>query len=88
MISDPDEVDRCERAADVRREIAGEGGAGLDDTSVESRIGVDAKEVRGPLVFLSIVGSLWGCWSSRMSSFRTLFFRLNLAEAGGLLANS
>ena len=92
-ISDPDEVDRCERADDVRREIAGEGGAGLDDTSVESRVGVDVEEVRGSLVFLSVIVWLCGCWScagwlSRVSSFKTLFFRLNLAEAGGLLANS
>jgi len=91
-ISDPDEVDRCESAVDVRREIAGEGGAGLDDTSVESRAGVDA-EVRGSLVFLSAIASLCGCWSSvgwllRTSSFKTFFFRLNLADAGGLLANS
>lgn len=90
-ISDPDDVDRCERAVDVRREITGEGGAGLDDTSVESRGGVGAKEVRNSLVFLSVIVSLCGClsgWSSRTSSFKTLFFRLNLAEVGGLLANS
>ena len=92
-ISDPDEVDRCERADEVRREVAGEGGAGLDDTGVESRVGVDVKEVRSSLVFLSIIVSLCGCWScagwlSRISSFTTLFFRLNLAEVGGLLANS
>ena len=92
-ISDPDEVDRCERAADVRREIAGEGGAGLDDTSVGSRVGVEAREVRSSLVFLSVIASrrgFWSCvgWSSRMPSFKTLFFRLNLAEGGGLLANS
>ena len=60
-ISDPDEVDRCERAVDVRREIAGEGGAGLDDTSVESRVGVDAKELRGSLVFLSVIVSVCSC---------------------------
>jgi len=92
-ISDPDEVDRCESAVDVRREIAGEGGAGLDDTSVESRVGVGAMEVRGSLAFLSVIVSLCGCWScvgwlSRMPSFKILFFRLNLAETGGLLANS
>lgn len=61
MISDPDEVDRCERAVDVRRDIAGEGGAGLDDTSVESQVGVDAEEVRGSLVFLSVIVSLRSC---------------------------
>lgn len=60
-ISDPDEVDRCERAVDVRREIAGEGGAGLDDTSVESRVVVDAKVLRGSLVFLSVIVSLCSC---------------------------
>lgn len=59
--SDPDDVDRCERAVDVRREITGEGGAGLDDTSVESRVGVGAREVRGSLVFLSVIVSLCGC---------------------------
>jgi len=60
-ISDPDDVDRCERAVDVRREITGEGGAGLDETSVESRVGVGAKEFRGSLVFLSVIVSLCGC---------------------------
>jgi len=60
-ISDPDEVDRCERAVDVRREIAGEGGAGLDDTSFESRVGVDAKGVWGSLAFLSVIGFLCSC---------------------------
>jgi len=93
-ISDPDEVDRCERAADARRDVAGEGGAGLDDTSIESRMEADVKGVRGSLIFFSaIIVSLCGCrscagWSSRTCSFKTLFFRLNLAEAGGLLANS
>ena len=86
-ISGPDEVDRCERAVDVRRDIAGEGGAGLDDTSVGSYGGVDTREVRGSLAFLSVIVSLCG-WLSRMSSFKTLFFRLNLAEGGGLFANS
>ena len=57
-ISDPDEVDRCERAVDVRREMAGEGGAGLDDTRVASRVGLDTKEVRGSLVFVSVIVSL------------------------------
>ena len=92
-ISDPDEVDRCERAGEVRQEIAGEGGVDLDDTSLESRVGVDIKEIRSSLVFLSVVVSLCGCWScagwlSRISSFMILFFRLNLADVGGLLANS
>lgn len=57
-ISDPDEVDRCERAADARREIAGEGGAGLEDTRIGSRVGVDVKEFRGSLVFLSVIASV------------------------------
>ena len=92
-ISDPDEVDRCERADEVRREIAGEGGVDLNDMSLESRVGVDIKEIWSLLVFLSVVVSLCGCWSctgwlSRISSFTILFFRLNLADVGGLLANS
>ena len=60
MVSDPDEVDRCERAVDVRREIAGEGGAGLDDTSVESRTEVGVKEHRGSLIFFSAIDPLCG----------------------------
>ena len=60
-ISDPDEVDRCGRADEVRRRIAGEGGTDLDDTSLESRVGVDIEEIRSSLVFLSVVISLCGC---------------------------